>query len=181
MEEIWAPVGIIDGYEVSSAGRVRNASTLKFIKPSSSGCGYLKVGLYNNGKVRQINLHRLVALVFLDKTGDVVNHKNGIKTDNCVSNLEWTTRSANELHSRYVLHNLVKPVCSMSPSGEVVEFFASINATELAGFLPKRVAICCYKEWKTHKGLFWRFVDPQDKNRRKKSKAAQWSPQSGAR
>lgn len=60
-------------------------------------CGYREV-IINN---KMILVHRIVALAFLRKENgkDFVNHKNGIKTDNRVENLEWVTKSENTLHS----------------------------------------------------------------------------------
>jgi len=101
--ETWKVIDF-GGYEVSSLGRVRNSAGLVLITPVSTR-GYNQCSLCSNG-VRSYRLvHRLVAQAFLlrEKHHTEVNHINGVKTDNRVENLEWSTRSLNELHRARVL------------------------------------------------------------------------------
>ena len=62
--------------------------------------GYLSVDLCKNGNVKKTLAHRLIAETFLPNLENKpqVNHINGIKSDNRVSNLEWVTSSENQLH-----------------------------------------------------------------------------------
>jgi DNA-binding transcriptional regulator YiaG len=64
------------------------------------GAGYRAVGTKVNGKHRTLYVHRLVASAFVDKPEgkEEVNHLDGDKTNNCVSNLEWVTRRENQVH-----------------------------------------------------------------------------------
>lgn len=88
-------------YTVYSDGRVFSHVSNKFLTPDTSNrFGYLRVTLWKPSKQRWL-LHRLVAECFLEKVEGktFVNHIDGDKTNNEVSNLEWVTQSENEKHA----------------------------------------------------------------------------------
>lgn len=72
-----------------------------WLRPATSRHGYKMVVLTKPDKSRHsLSIHRLVATTFLGEgTGLQVNHKNGIKTDNSVDNLEWCTQAENVQHA----------------------------------------------------------------------------------
>lgn len=113
--EEWRPVIGYEGlYEVSSLGRVRSLDQVVKYKDgrtrlslgrvrrlSVSSNGYLTVGLCDNKLQRTKTVHRLVARAFIPnlKGKPEVNHKDGDKTNNHASNLEWVTRQENIRHA----------------------------------------------------------------------------------
>lgn len=86
-------------YVVCSTGKIFNKDKL-MLKPSLSNSGYLYVTLYNEGKRKKMYIHRLVAEHFLSESlYDKVNHKDGDKLNNALSNLEWCDTSYNTKHA----------------------------------------------------------------------------------
>ena len=69
----------------------------KILKPGINGKGYLQVGLCKNNKQKNFNIHRLIAIYFIDNPNnyDCVDHINQNKTDNRRENLRWITKSGN--------------------------------------------------------------------------------------
>ena len=111
MKEIWKDINGYEGYyQVSNTGKVRkiNGNTYNYSKPKvfmlkqvDNGRGYMKVFLHRDNKCKQPLVHRLVAEAFIQNPEGKphINHKDGIKTNNAVGNLEWCTRSENMLHA----------------------------------------------------------------------------------
>lgn len=111
--ENWRPVCGYDGiYEVSDCGQVRSlgrnrrgklgAPTRVSARILKQGGGrYSMVLLCRDGERRAHSVHRLVAEAFIprDETRLEVNHRDGDKRNNHVSNLEWVTRSENVAHA----------------------------------------------------------------------------------
>lgn len=118
--EVWKPViGFEKQYEVSSLGKIRNldkniTSKLgkmvlikgKLLKPGLDKDGYVRMrfclGSKQNDIVgKSIGVHIVVAMAFINNplNKPLINHKNGIKTDNRIDNLEWCTSSENVQHA----------------------------------------------------------------------------------
>ena len=73
----------------------------RILKSAKDGKGHLKVILCKDGKHKTVAVHRLVAIAFIlnPENKPEINHKNGIKTDNRIENLEWVTSSENKIHA----------------------------------------------------------------------------------
>lgn len=107
MTEEWKPIKGLH-YEVSSLGNIRNSENKNVLTNfDKNRIGYLRVYLYSEGKKKRYFVHRLVAETFIPNPENKpqVNHKDGNKQNNELSNLEWVTRSENGLHYFRVLLN----------------------------------------------------------------------------
>ena len=130
---------------------------------------YKEVTLSDNGKVFDVEVHRLVATAFIENPDELpcVNHKDGNGTNNNVDNLEWCTYSDNANHSVKVLGNSSrkwssKPVKQMTLDGtETIKVWT--NAWDVQRELGlsqvgiSRAARRCKKDG-TYKGYRWDFV-----------------------
>jgi hypothetical protein len=104
MNEVWEDIIGYEGfYQVSDLGRVKSLRFNKeiILKFGVDWSGYLLVNLFKNGIPKNMKAHRLVALTFIPNPENKleVNHKDGIKTNNNIENLEWSTRAENCLHA----------------------------------------------------------------------------------
>ena len=98
-KETYKEVPFACNYLASDMGNVKSKRYDKPLKGSLNSCGYKRVQL-GSSKNKQF-VHRIVALTFLeiDQNRLFVNHKDGNKANNQLSNLEWVTSSENDLHA----------------------------------------------------------------------------------
>ena len=102
MNEIWRPVKNFEQYYlISNVGRVKTIKTGLIRKPQIHKDGYLCL-IFCVNNIRHIKyIHRLIAEVFIDNPLNLceVNHIDGNKQNNNVSNLEWCTHHENVIHA----------------------------------------------------------------------------------
>ena len=113
-ESLWKPInGYENEYLISTNGEVKSQERMvshrngsrpvyeKILSKRIDSGGYTTVRLSKEGKETTFYVHRLLACTFLSNIFNYpqVNHKNGVKTDNRLENLEWVTASQNTMHA----------------------------------------------------------------------------------
>jgi hypothetical protein len=185
MKEIWKDIAGHEGrYKVSNKGNVMSMRYAKkyesrILKPYLTADGHYRVNL---GKWKRYKIHRLVAMAFIENSDNlpVINHINGIKTDNRVENLEWCTQRHNAMHSLCVLKNkpgnlgntgiknkLSKPCFSVDDNGNKTYFHGASEAGRLTGIARSSIIQICNKSNKNRKkagGLMWFWCTEEDKS-----------------
>lgn len=165
VKEIWEDIEDYEGsYQISNMGIVKSLKRKwvpkdHIVKQTLNSWGYLQINL--SGRVtKTVSIHRLVALSFLlnpDNKG-TVNHKNGIKTDNRLSNLEWNTLSENHLHAYKTGLKIGKSVLQYSLDEKLIaEYDFQKEAAIITGIDTCCISSACIGRSKTAGGFIWRF------------------------
>lgn len=184
MKEEYRDIAGYEGlYQVSNYGNIKrlgNNKTKKekILKQKIDG-GYLRVGLSKNNKQKYYLVHRLVAQAFIPNPDgkEQVNHINGIKSDNNVSNLEWVTCSENMIHAfRTGLHSIdsFQLECAREHSNKTKSkqvicittgiFYESVREAERqTGVASSSISNCCRGKIKyagklNGKKLIWEYI-----------------------
>lgn len=141
-------------YSVSTEGRIRKNSNRKILIPSRKPSGYMQINLMtNDGRRKKEYVHRLVALTFLpnDNRLPEVNHIDGVRDNNTLSNLEWVTHEDNMTKSSWS-----KKIYVYRENGEAVGVFDKIgDACSTLGLTVSNVSACLHGKQKTHKGFIF--------------------------
>lgn len=186
MKEIWKDIKDYEGlYQVSNLGRIKSIknNNIKYghykdfilSQTDNNSFHYMRCGLCKNGKLKYYAVHRLVAQAFIPNTNNYleVNHKDGDKSNNCVDNLEWCTRSQNMKHAikygllkppmlnkKYEKNPNSKPIIQYDKKMKKIKDWNSIR--EASNYLKINevgISYCCNNKRKTAGGYIWKFKE----------------------
>lgn len=173
--EEWRYIPGFEGlYKVSNKGEVKSLNynhtgKEKILKPIKDSKGYFIVNLYKENKMKSMKLHRLVAEAFLTNPLNLpqINHKNEIKEDNRVENLEYCDSRYNTnfgtRNERVSKANINNPKCSKKvlciESGVIYPSTKEIQRQ--LGFSHSQISCCCNKKYgyKTVKGFHFEWAE----------------------
>lgn len=159
--ETWKDVVGFEGiYEVSDTGSVRTKVgkttytemhgtrnwKQRILKLKTDRLGYKRVSLYKNGKNTDFLVHRIVASAFIDNPSNflIVNHLDGISSNNKVENLEWcdSYRNNNHAFDNNLIKTGTKIILENLETGELLKFRSMVKASL---YLNKKQDYVCQK------------------------------------
>jgi hypothetical protein len=164
LNEIWKDIPEFESYyQVSNLGNLKSYKGNKngrILKNNNKYGSYLSVFLCINGKKRSTRMHRIVAETFIPNPDNLpeVNHIDGNRQNNEISNLEWCSHDYNVHHSMSIHPNQIKPMndynrfvrpnriwqCTLS--GEKLNLFVnSIEASKITGVCHRNILQVCNK------------------------------------
>lgn len=188
MKEIWKNIPGYSGYKASNTGLIKSLSRYvthprggqrlvneRVMKNQKGTNGYFIVGISKNGKVTSKTVHRLIALSFISNPNNKkeVNHKDGNKKNNFVSNLEWTSVSENRQHafdlglqkgSTHLKGKTgakcmnSKPVFKLLSDGNKMRYVSTTSAQEKTGIDRSMISKCAKGKMRMAGGFKWKYA-----------------------
>lgn len=154
-------VGFEGEYMVASDGVIFSLkrSVRRVNRQSMNRYGYMQIGLSNHGKRKNYSVHQLVAQAFIPNPGckKFVNHIDGDKANNNVTNLEWVTALENIHHAMRIGKFRFRPVSQYDRDGNVIAVHKSVSEASLkTGISSGGITSVCNGVNKTAGGFIWR-------------------------
>ena len=183
--EIWKDVENYEGlYQVSNLGRIKSLERdvycqngivhrikEKILVPGLNNKGYQYVGLSKNGKRKDMTIHRLVAMAFIPnpENKSQINHRDEVKNNNVVENLEWCTAQYNNNYgtrTARAVQNHKYPKFGNHPRAKAVfcvelnkKFDCIASAQEELGICRMSIGKACRGERNTAGGFHWKYAN----------------------
>jgi len=103
-------IGFNGEYKISKNGLIFSIKSNRFLSVCVNSSGYKHTGISYKGKRKVLDIHRLLALHYIDNPNnkEQVNHIDGNKLNNTLSNLEWVSASENVKHAHSMKKKKVK-------------------------------------------------------------------------
>lgn len=192
MKEEWRTVPEWNLYEISNFGRLRGKDRTirenyrpylrkgRLLKPNKDRHGYYVFSFKQDGRKKELKIHRLVAMCFIPNPENkpCVNHIDNNPSNNHVTNLEWVTMQENTdwmikqgrfKRTKQWLDRLhesqskdYKPIKGINiMTGEKL-YFVNLNSVRNMGFLPSSVCNCCKGKRNKHKGYRWEYITKEE-------------------
>jgi len=177
------PVKGFPGYMVYEDGRIYSTFKQRFLNPVRLSTGYDRVELFNENGSKQLLVHRIVADAFIPNPSNYpcINHKDEIKHNNHVSNLEWCTYKYNvnygtcqkkrKEHTDYKSDTRIKtaiengkkcgkPVkCLDSDKNEIGVYLSAMDAQRKTGIRNQHIIESCKNKSRRAGGYYWEYIN----------------------
>jgi len=172
-------MGEFRDYRITKSGKMYSYRQGGILKPLSivlDSSGYPIVRMRDdNYKTRTIAVHRIVADMFIPNPNNLecINHKDEVKTNNCVDNLEWCTKAYNNCYNDKAVKIGLKlrdsnprkrAVNQIDDKGNILNTFKSIReAARFLGDEDRDSAICnSLKTGQKRYGYYWKYAHIED-------------------